>query len=616
MQAVVRLVLQKLSSVASWMEYNPVKGLLKDCCYFVDLLQIKSSCVSFISRHIILSVIFNVEGVYMQIKSLKIKNFRGYKDETAVDFDDLTAFVGKNDVGKSTILEALDIFFNEGKGCVKLDKDDICKMSDSQEIEIAVVFNHLPDELILDDSHRTTLKDEYLLKQKPSADGSYEDLLEVVKRYPNAGKPKVFVRAYHPTGKNVKDLLLAKNSQLKKIADDNDIQANRSINSEMRKAIWAKFADELELQPTEVDVSKEDAKEIWTKLQNFLPTYTLFQSDRTNDDEDGEIQDPLKESVKQIINAPDLQDSLNTIYAKVTNCLKDVAKRTLDKMNEMDKGVAKTLNPKIPSVEDLKWADVFKNVSITGDNDIPMNKRGSGVRRLILLSFFRAEAERRMASTTNNGIIYAIEEPETSQHTANQRMLARAFKDLSQAENTQVILTTHSATLVKSLDYNQIRVISDGASGKRIEPGKQRYLSYDSLNEVNYTAFDEVSIEYHIELFNALHMKLQSISPDVNQTIASVDEWLVKNTKAKRTDDKHYNHHGHHIDQTMTVYIRNYFDHPGKIGNAEGSERSDENEIVKQRIKPEYQEIRKSIEFMACLIDQIKNRSLIAPTDK
>ena len=48
----------------------------------------------------------------MRLKQLKLKNFRSYKEETVVDFDDLTAFIGKNDAGKSTILEALEIFFN------------------------------------------------------------------------------------------------------------------------------------------------------------------------------------------------------------------------------------------------------------------------------------------------------------------------------------------------------------------------------------------------------------------------------------------------------------------------------------------------------------------------
>ena len=47
----------------------------------------------------------------MKIKSLRIINLRGYKGEVTIDFDDFTAFVGKNDIGKSSILEALDIFF-------------------------------------------------------------------------------------------------------------------------------------------------------------------------------------------------------------------------------------------------------------------------------------------------------------------------------------------------------------------------------------------------------------------------------------------------------------------------------------------------------------------------
>lgn len=61
----------------------------------------------------------------MKIVSVKIKNFRGYGEEVKIKFDDLTVFVGKNDVGKSTILEALDMFFNDGKGGVKIEKNDV-----------------------------------------------------------------------------------------------------------------------------------------------------------------------------------------------------------------------------------------------------------------------------------------------------------------------------------------------------------------------------------------------------------------------------------------------------------------------------------------------------------
>ena len=48
----------------------------------------------------------------MNLESIKIKNFRGYADEITIPISNLTAFIGKNDAGKSTILEALEIFFN------------------------------------------------------------------------------------------------------------------------------------------------------------------------------------------------------------------------------------------------------------------------------------------------------------------------------------------------------------------------------------------------------------------------------------------------------------------------------------------------------------------------
>lgn len=48
----------------------------------------------------------------MKLKTIYLKNFRCYKDEVCIEFDDLTTFVGKNDIGKSTILEGLEIFFN------------------------------------------------------------------------------------------------------------------------------------------------------------------------------------------------------------------------------------------------------------------------------------------------------------------------------------------------------------------------------------------------------------------------------------------------------------------------------------------------------------------------
>lgn len=43
------------------------------------------------------------------IKSVLLKNFRGYKNETVIPFESMTVFVGRNDIGKSTVLEAPDL---------------------------------------------------------------------------------------------------------------------------------------------------------------------------------------------------------------------------------------------------------------------------------------------------------------------------------------------------------------------------------------------------------------------------------------------------------------------------------------------------------------------------
>ncbi|HAO6402654.1 TPA: ATP-binding protein, partial [Listeria monocytogenes] len=291
--------------------------------------------------------------------------------------------------------------------------------------------------------------------------------LEVVKKYKNTGKPKTYIRAFHPTNANCSDLLLLTNADLKDIVESNNIECeDKTKNAILRKAIWEYYNASLELQLIEIDVTRGDTKSIWDKLQTYLPIYTLFQSDRKNSDGDNEIQDPLKEAVKEILSDEKIQDTFRCITEEVKQKLSEVSNRTLEKLREMSQDTANTLEPLIPEFSSLKWGDVFKNVSITGDQNIPINKRGSGVKRLILLNFFRAEAERRLEVLNASNVIYAIEEPETSQHSDNQKKLIDAFIDLSNVPNTQIVLTTHSANIVKKLDISHLRLITISGTSK------------------------------------------------------------------------------------------------------------------------------------------------------
>lgn len=435
----------------------------------------------------------------MKLHSIKLKNFRSYKEETEIKIDDLTVFVGKNDIGKSTVLEALDIFFNDGKGdyVVKLDKDDINKTAlgeGNKDIFITAVFTDLPDSITIDATNPTTFENEYLLNSS--------DRLEIIKKYPNAGAAKVFIKSNHPTNPKCSDLLLKKIAEYKKIIKDESIECdNLTINAVMRSAIWNHFQNDLQLQEVEIDTSKEDAKNIWEKIQTYLPLYCLFQSDRKNSDNDSEVQDPLKKAVSQILADQEVIAMFEDIAQRVSVHLNAVSDATLAKLREMNPDIANSLNPIIPTASALKWVDVFKNVSISGDENIPINKRGSGVKRLILLNFFRAEAERRLQSGNSQSIIYAIEEPETSQHTDHQRLLVKAFKELSQADKTQVLLTTHSSVVVKGLEFGNLRLINKEEENKSISEVLPSQLPYPSLNEINYIAFKDLTDEYHNELY-------------------------------------------------------------------------------------------------------------------
>jgi predicted ATP-dependent endonuclease of OLD family len=486
----------------------------------------------------------------MKIRKLKIKNFRGYCDETIVDFDDLTAFIGKNDMGKSSVLEALDVFFNEGKGIIKLDKDDVnvfARANEDNDISISVSFSDLPDRVIIDATNETTLANEYLL----NSDG----LLEVVKKYHNGGNAKVFIRAYHPTNPDCSDLLLKKDSELRRIIESKQIICdNRSLNARMRASIWQHYNEDLQLNVVDIDITKGDTKSIWEKIQRYLPLYSLFQSDRKNSDGDSEVQDPLKEAVKEILRDEELQQTLLEVASTVELKLREVSTRTLEKLREMSPDIANTLNPVIPSASGLRWADVFKNVSIASDENIPINKRGSGSKRLILLNFFRAEVERRQSEQNATSVIYAIEEPETSQHSDNQKKLIKALEALSTATNTQVIITTHSATIVKELGFNNIRIIRMDEAHKVIENTLPNQLPYPSLNEVNYLAFSEISEEYHNELYG--YIEEQGLLASYKYEKPLVQYVRVLRDGTTRNDRI-----------TMTEYIRHQIHHPENTYN-------------------------------------------------
>jgi len=397
----------------------------------------------------------------MKLESVKLKNFRGYGDEILIPINKLTAFIGRNDAGKSTVLEALEIFFNNS--LVKCEKDDLNINAENNLIEISCVFGELPQEILLDATFPTSLANEYLL----NADAKLE-IKKVYAATAASPKEKVYIVCNHPTIDAAKDLLSLKCAELKARANQLDVNPedyNATVNASIRQAIREKI-DELSLSNIELLVDKEDTKKVFDLIKNYLPLYALFQSDRPSKDDDKEVTDPMKIAVQQALS--ELNDEIEHIKNEVRAKAIETANRTLAKLHEMSPDLAEELIPEFRT--EPKFESQFK-LSIKSESDISINKRGSGVRRLILLNFFRAEAERRRTTNDGNNIIFAFEEPETSQHPDHQIMLIEAFMELANTSNSQVMLTTHTPSLAGLLPLDSLRFIERDGQNRTIEMG-------------------------------------------------------------------------------------------------------------------------------------------------
>ena len=392
----------------------------------------------------------------MKIQKVILENFRNYYGLHTIMINNLTAFIGKNDQGKSSVLEALDIFINEGKGTVKVELDDLnvkAKNEGADTFRIGVVFSEFPEEVTIDATNPTNLKDEFLLNN--------EGYLEVWKSFRNGKLKETSIKCKHPSNDDVlKNLLRTKRDELKNIVETKQLYCSDKRKSALlRKAIRDSYSN-LELNEIEVIVDAEDAKKIWEQLTNYLPVFALFHSDRKNQDLDSEVQDPLKISIEQIFKREDIQMKLNEIATVIEEEIRNISYNTISKFEEISKQKT-SVKPDIPEVASLKWKDVYKNIGFKTDNDIPMNKRGSGFRRLLFLSFFLAEVEKRKDENRAH-TIYAIEEPETSLHPDLQKILLNSLLELSERTNYQILITTHSPQFIRILPNESIRYIENG----------------------------------------------------------------------------------------------------------------------------------------------------------
>lgn len=209
----------------------------------------------------------------MIINSIIIDNYRSFGSSNEIMLGSFSTIVGQNDAGKSNILKALDLFFQERP---KVNQDDICDRAHPDEsIKIEVSFKPGNTKIELE-SKVTTLKEEMLLDEN--------GLLRIRKVFPREkfNKPEInlIVSDYddpeYATLANQKE----KNLNERCVKLDIDVKkSGRSITNYGKRAKIRELAENNSLGCSLHSVSLKSKDDLWKAISSILPQYKIFEAD-------------------------------------------------------------------------------------------------------------------------------------------------------------------------------------------------------------------------------------------------------------------------------------------------------------------------------------------------
>lgn len=409
----------------------------------------------------------------MKLDRVIIKGFRSYGAKTEIDISQLTAFIGENDVGKTSVLEALDAFFNG-----VIEPHDFNK--GKKTMSVGCIFSNVPKSIFLKKRLHMSPKKENIL----NIDGNLEIYKEWITRGNNVSQNRIYVRTYTPTKGDLRDLIRKNKRELVGIMKKNGIPVRTRETTVMRRLIYDHFENNntsnSTFQSVDIDVFGRgsrfrfppDLQAMYRSLtQRYLPLYTLFKAEQFQENGETTINSALEIFLK--LELRKFSEDLSFIHSEVAESVSERAKHAIDRIKEDYPSVLLNIHPNYSP----DWSKAFSLEELQSDDDIPLGKRGSGLRRIAMFAFFQDEANRkrqdidRIDNRHKVPVIYAIEEPEISQHPNLLRNVITALKDLSDAGD-QVILTTHIPDIMKLLPENSIRFIDRiaGKSTPRVRP--------------------------------------------------------------------------------------------------------------------------------------------------
>lgn len=413
----------------------------------------------------------------MRLISFKINNYRGAKLTGDIPIRSMSVFVGKNDSGKSIVLNAVatflnikdypisDIDFNDPEEPISFEghfTSDGIKEAISKKIGTKIKKDEGKEEFIND----VCAHDEIAIRRIVGKAGKvFDETLIRIRDYDHED----LTMLHQKSDEEISTLLEKYNITIP--------VSGTGRNSKLEKIKYIKqyctdsnIAVKLSWIADDYDISK------------LLPEVELFKSDYG-------IEADTAFKTSSVTEIKDVIDDETSNDGRLTA----VAKRVEKEMGKESIAIASLMKEYVPSVKSVAitpnfiWKDAIKSVDVNFefDNDskpINMTRKGSGYRRLFMVARFRYLAQKKKG----NNILYVIEEPETFLHPSAQEDLLNALSQLS--TDNQILLATHSPVFAGSSDRSAVVLC------EKTEAGSQ-YTTEEDDEDIPKRIIEELGIK-------------------------------------------------------------------------------------------------------------------------
>lgn len=411
------------------------------------------------------AIIYPSEEERMRIHSISIRNYRPFKVLEETRLGQLATIVGKNDVGKSSILGAIQLFFEDKP---KIETEDIHDMANPDEdVIIEIAFTDIPETIQIEDGVESTFQEEMLLDKK--------GYLRIRKTYPrnDPTKVKISLITWDFQNESFAGIVKLKERELNSKCHDHGIdvtKAGRGItNKSKREKLRTKARkDGIPLGERKLIMSPRD--DLWKRIKSHLPDFQLFEAETKTNVGETSFQSTFRPIIKMAAEQQKVADARTNF----TGVIEEALQREVDKIFERLKRYTSDLTT-LRVKPAFSWDKAVSIDILAKDNsgtEKPLNKRGSGIRRLLMVAFFQYLAEKQDENASN--FIFGIEEPENNLHPGLQRELTYSFRQLADM-GYQIIITSHSPVFAGSSPIEDLTLIVR-------EGGVARSVQYPELD--------------------------------------------------------------------------------------------------------------------------------------